>query len=744
MVKISRKYHILIICSVIFLIFIISTISYRIHSSRGCDAAVGTYITSSGDGYIVIEKGMLWGLKVKEERLPVFRKYYHDYKHGKTRLSFKNGQLSIQRVELQKPGDSTFTHTLNIHLIESKTSTGKWDLVNAEVKESGRDHFVICPIDSFEDVVDNFRNVIFHTFLRNKLFNYDLSYIPKISEFPVRSYLHKVNNPNISEYFNSRYMGKPVNYSLNLIRNITKENPDDPYLQLHLIELEALSGNLIKAEKLIKTWKSFNRDPKNKIINHSVKCVSNTVEMETLRKKFPDSYLLKKLSNRGRDTEFITTGTNLNTEIEWCKMFLDEYKLLSLPTPLINPDNNTDSPDCYSLIEYSKVLRTIATFNLFEGKRKESLKLYASIYIIGESISTSVDSGYSSDGYYIKAIALSGLQLYLLNACETKKELFDFLSIIKKIKKIPYFFDAEDITNSSYAPLFMILKNSSSEFKSNLEFIKNKYQSYEMWLNLLQMTAAAKLHFLETGNYPDSYKDFEKYFPSGIPKDAFDKNSFIRFIQKEGSYTVYSIGPDKMDNKTNHCYNTNWKGDFNSDIIIEIPQERKFPFPEDGVKANSACDLLKQFPNGLPVDLFCNYNSSPLTILESPQDHSVAIFSYGPDKDENSDLYFNSGFTSNAPPGMHVNDYMKDLSFGGTANNNRKYLPAGPILPSLPPPVPTPSPEKDLFRMTSYQKVLWRSNDKLHPRGYRMLSEYYDPTNGIDSTGDLFIEIPCK
>jgi hypothetical protein len=132
------------------------------------------------------------------------------------------------------------------------------------------------------------------------------------------------------------------------------------------------------------------------------------------------------------------------------------------------------------------------------------------------------------------------------------------------------------------------------------------------------------------------------------------------------------------------------------DIIIEIPEKRVYPFPKGAVKAVNSYDLLEQFPNGLPFDVFADTKFRPLAILEPKDDKPLTIFSFGPDTDE-----------------FKNNDYRMENA-----------------------------PGENPLVIRTMQKIYQRTDNNNPGKGFWKLDPYYDPTNGTVTPGDLCIEIP--
>jgi len=103
-------------------------------------------------------------------------------------------------------------------------------------------------------------------------------------------------------------------------------------------------------------------------------------------------------------------------------------------------------------------------------------------------------------------------------------------------------------------------------------------------------------------------------------------------VPANDSLICYSIGPDKTDNRATVEYDPTNGTVSPGDISTKVSRVRQYPFPRAGVRAKSVVDLMRQFPSGLPPDLFASTRNKQLGTSTVSGD--VYIFSYGPDVDE--------------------------------------------------------------------------------------------------------------
>jgi hypothetical protein len=758
----SKKKSILII-SCVALIIAILIFSWKIWQSRGSEIAVGSYITSNGDGYIVIEKDFLWGLKVKEAMLPlgsytyfqilsVFHSTHSKNYNRKYKVSFSDGILSIKQHESFMSPEGNLMMKMIMQLKPSKGSSTEWDIVKCDHKISGNARKTFLSIKFWRDAASgSFWNFMYDLLSTYKIMDIEtLSLDP--SKSPVKYYLHRIDDPLLADYFKARYNGDTSLSTLQIIRKIVSNHPEDVYINLHLIELETINGNTLKAKNLLKKWKSRNKKPINSMLDQANRRVSQTVTMAIIEENHPDLLSFFETFKNVYSNNKLTTETNLDKQLELCGKLLETDMLISYPDALVYPyylnaPMNYDTPGFLKLQVFAKVSRTVAMLYLFQGKRQECLKLLASLYRLGQSLNSTGELICRLIGIAVRSIALSGLELYVLNVCENPEEFNEFFIILERLKNTPGQVGSDCLFEEELSSLSGKMLPVSSRISKPDHFEpKIRHNVADMKFQLLRMAAAAKYHYVKTGKFPETDKDFNIYLASGIPEDDFAATSHLQYSgSNPDHFKVYSIGPDKKDNRASHRYDPTNGTISDGDIIIDIPAEKEYPFPKEPVKAANAYKLLEQFPNGLPPDAFSDTRFLPLSIIESTDDHPVTIFSFGPNTDEYERL---RGHLSRSGLDLHTTEtarlLMKNLHFGTRRINPEKKKNRGSPTPTPAPPVPTPDPGENPSYGRSLQKVFWRTEDNNFPLGFTKLEAYYDPTNGTISEGDLFIEIPKR
>ena len=96
-------------------------------------------------------------------------------------------------------------------------------------------------------------------------------------------------------------------------------------------------------------------------------------------------------------------------------------------------------------------------------------------------------------------------------------------------------------------------------------------------------------------------------------------------------WVLYAVGPDGQDDRGEVEYDPTNGTMSSGDIRLFVPKERTYPFPTQPVSSVPTRDeLLAQYPNGLPPDPFADSKGSSYSV----QGPRAIVSSFGPDVDE--------------------------------------------------------------------------------------------------------------
>jgi hypothetical protein len=675
---------------------------------RGNKKAQGMYITCAGQSYIRIKSGF-WGSPKIEEGFLFHPSPEYSLQNRIIKCRYKGGRLILEQQDIYKlsiivgPGDHReYQVSFRFKCQPSKTVPGDWDLVKGEIET------VLIASEGF--LSQKHRKKIkdsgsFPEFWGNLTSSFrDLNFLHFIYESPsppLSSFLHKVNDPELAEYYGMRIKGESPEKALQLAEKLAASLPDDPFISLHLVEMEALEGDGGKAIELWDNWMASYEKSAPPLLLHIAERTSQTVAMAGWKNDHPDEIFPFQT--------WYSTDTNLQDLLGYYKKWAWADLLFSSDTTIVSPIRIMfcDRLDFeYLSFNLFQIIRTMAHLYYFQGRQRESLELFASLYHLGQSLCAFGGLQQSRNGFGWRDSISKDILFHVSNSCVAKEDFISCRDMLDRLDRFDKDEDFKRIFDDELSPLVFFMKpGSRMEHRFYRQFSRTRQNLTRMNLQLVRAACAAQYHFITEGKFPTSEKDFVPFLKEGIPHDLFTEKDPIRFYTSpDGEFILYSTGPDGDDDKASVIYNLFDESE-NGDIVLKIPCEREFPFTCYSAHAKNAYDLLEQFPNGLPQDEFSN-KRAPFNILEYTDEHPLVIFSFGPDRDEAE---------------------YKPLS-------RTELEEIGPI--------PTPAPKSGYTINRNLQRVMRRSETFPPPPGCWNLEPMYDPTNGATSNGDLFIEIP--
>ncbi len=325
--------------------------------------------------------------------------------------------------------------------------------------------------------------------------------------------------------------------------------------------------------------------------------------------------------------EHLSKKKNLEMRLQEFPQIL-KYKKLYFPRA---KNGNTIIPSFLEMQVNAKTHYVVSIYRLLHGRRKDALNLLAADYHLGRLLNESNTVIARLVGMAMRSIAIKGLSIYALNACETKD---DFLELWTTLAELSLKYNNQSLMdclrgNARNYLSFLITRITWN--KINKDGITHEHV-VDARFELLRMATAAKYKLVFDGRVPKSVSDFAPLLSEGLPEDPFVSTPLKFFYDKTNrQFICYSIGPDKVDSKASVEYDPTNGTMSSGDIIAVVSEKREFPFPRDGLRASSAEEVKKLFPNGLPPDNFADTRGKSLGISNTTP---VYIYSYGPDTDE--------------------------------------------------------------------------------------------------------------
>lgn len=319
-----------------------------------------------------------------------------------------------------------------------------------------------------------------------------------------------------------------------------------------------------------------------------------------------------------------------------------------------------------------KVLRTLSVLCLLEGRREEALRILIGCERFGQLMAQGDMLLARMVGVALCSITNKGLELFVLDGCETVQELDHAWAEMEKVRAPTGTVSLDAAWKAMgysrvYRKYIGIVHPGAL---ANIEESVVRHKTALVQLDLVRMACAARRCLLVSGRFPAAAADFAPLQPAGPPVDLFAGTQPPPLKWHEdatsGELVCHSVGPDGKDDRGAVSYDPTNGTLSAGDIALRVPKQRKYPFPASGVTANSAAELQARFPDGLPPDTFAMPKGRGLGIADTLP---VRVYSVGPD----------------------TNPAETDAA--GTA-----YAP----------------------------------------------TVQYDPTNGVVSAGDIFIEVPAR
>lgn len=541
-----------------------------------------TFLLAGGSGYMVLGRDRLLRLTVRESSL--------DSPDGKTswRGYFTSDRLTIaQSVEY---GYSATPVETTYEFVPSSTSPGDWNLVRTPAPGAS------TPVTK--------------------------SFGPQGVPF-----LHKMNDKRVCEYFRlvardrsasgaSPFPTRSPNGSqlLNLAVALLNAHPSD--LSVRVLYLDALvrNENWTLLEKTLEQWKDDFQKSANPFESHMFAFAQDQLKARKLSASGKNGYdLMASISDR---------STSLPKRLELASKALAYTEHLR---PLAGLVGDCKVP---SFLEYQvtvKTLRAQSVFMLLQGQKKEALELLAGLYRMGQLARQDHTLIARLIAVAVRHIAASGLELYALNAAQTPQELAELDDQLDRLGSLDHpgeglLYDSTglmpDVALSGYDTMGGDIRTHVADTR----------------FELVRAAVALKTCLATRGAFPQSQAEFEALLPGATCNDPFTSAPF-RFLAGEKLATCYGLGPDRSDEHALIEYDPTNGSVSRGDITLKIPRERTYPFPPQGqpVRAANAEELRRQFPKGLPPDVFADTKGKPLSVANSVP---VCVYSYGPDTDE--------------------------------------------------------------------------------------------------------------
>ena len=436
----------------------------------------------------------------------------------------------------------------------------------------------------------------------------------------VSSYLHRIEDSRVVEYFKAVKKkegaeGSSVDPDLikKLASELVESHPDDPYIRMIYIDMLMRCKELEQLEKAYENWEKDYSDNLDPVFDRFRKIVEWNIE----------SIRLSRAGKNGYDfwNELLSLEIDLNTRLKQLPELLNYEKSIR-PCYVVGFDS---IPNFLEIQTSAKVFRMESIFYMIHGEQDEALSILASVIWLGQMLN---DEAFLIDrliGIAIRGIGSWGMSIYTLNACENEQDFEALWEVLEKLENHQKEIQEEDLFR---------FEMDLDTLGSNTAQVLTRHHVANAKFENVRMAAAVKYRLLKEDRFPLNHNEFAPFLKERLPQDPFT-SSPMRFISSQDQLVCYSVGPDQQDDSAKIEYDPTNGTTSGGDITLRVPREREFPFPEAGVRANTAEEFRKQFPNGLPRDVFGGRRPAPQS-LKISNTTPLYIYSIGPDLDEDT------------------------------------------------------------------------------------------------------------
>jgi len=435
---------------------------------------------------------------------------------------------------------------------------------------------------------------------------------------PLPSFLHRVRDDRVLDYYRDLDLssGDPkARIDWKKAEALHEPYPEDPFLRILYLDALMRQGKWDLLERKWSGWRSGLEKPDNPLLRFLSSTIDRGIRSKKSSEKHQnahDYFMRYTRMKQGESFESIARKAVDCPE--------------SLPPPLPPTRQGDPIPNYLNLQICAKVLRVEATFAMITGDNKRALDLLRLTYELGHKVGGEGTLISNLIGVAVRGITLAGMELYLTNACRNPPEAEQFFHTLQNLRRKYASVKWDDYLQHQY-PVYSLLPPEASRFQE--KEVELRWYVLEARRNALLGAAAAWHAYLFSGIFPQENIQFGPLLPDGPPEDPFSDKS-LQYLTRDDAFHVYSLGPDKTDNWAAFSYDPTNGTISSGDVIVEIPRNPRYPFPLSGKTGTTKEGILRQFPNGLPRDLFHDDYTGSLTVIDSIP---PKIISFGPDTD---------------------------------------------------------------------------------------------------------------
>ncbi len=438
----------------------------------------------------------------------------------------------------------------------------------------------------------------------------------------ITGYWHRVD-PAVTDYTRTAANPNPsVDALVARARDLCAAHPDDAYIQLLLADALIRAGKTEELGALIDAWRPEAEQSSGE--HHVLALARNAHRGLVLR---ADGRNAADIAERA-----FSPGAEggMAARVEAFGDILEADAFVTV-RPFVR---GRRVPNFLETQVTAKVMRARAPLEMLRGRHESATRALAGCYRMGQMYSQDGDMLITVlIGIAVRNIAAEGLALCAIDGCETPEQVQHTWR-----KYIGPLFQRERPRNlarmGTESVVFSALTpeeiDRTPHFTDILREARMRQGYADARFSLVVAGTAAYYRHLAGLGFPDSSArdQFAPLLGGDPPADPFGDGP-IRVLRQDDGLLLYSIGPDGEDGQGAVEYDSSNGTASAGDITRLVPAERRYPVPRQGVRARTRDDLLRQFPNGLPEDVFsASYPAEPLGVTDT---YPVRVYSLGPD-----------------------------------------------------------------------------------------------------------------
>lgn len=435
------------------------------------------------------------------------------------------------------------------------------------------------------------------------------------------SFLHLARDERVQAYFLPDVQGggqtKPsdvaereyYDYLLAITGELVRDYPDDPYMRMLQMDAFRRCSMYDALTSAVATFPKCSPSTSDWFLNDQIRLLEDAVAARTSVQNAKNAWVLNEaLSRADLKTWFAGFPSVLGcTEYDHGVLQFDEPNFLEYQVR-------------------AKVARAFLSLDALSNNRVRDFEIMSAMYYSGALMELDGPAIPQLIGIALRLIASAGLQFFELNVCDSAENARRVWGDLNALDERTSFTLDHRVRTDDPKHLLHDVMWLSGACDEQARIRQDRANAL---FSLTRFAAAVRWYRLSYGKLPSEGDTmFTAILSERMPMDPFTSKPLAWFSDGT-TLTVYSFGPDRRDDGAELEFDVTKDEESDGDLVLRIPNQREYPFPTGGVRASSREDLLRQFPRGLPPDVFADVKGQALSVT---RDAPVMVYSYGPDQ----------------------------------------------------------------------------------------------------------------